>query len=97
MQWLQKIRRAIGLGGMSRSDIAMMSCEDVTSRLYDFVDSELDEATRETIKAHLDAGACECRRALLMEIAFNERVRGSLECGGAPKPLKDRILQSLTE
>ena len=73
-----------------------MSCEDVSRLLYDYVDEELDADLRQRVDAHLTDSGCECRRALLLEVAFNEKVKDCL-CGGqAPDGLKKRIIESLS-
>jgi hypothetical protein len=71
--------------------VASLSCGDVAARLFDYMDDELDPSLKARIQEHLTHGSCECRRALLMELAFDERVRRCV-CGHrAPDSLKQRI------
>lgn len=75
----------------TEAHVASLSCGDVAARLYDYMDDELDPALKARIRDHLAHGSCECRRALLMELAFDERVRRCV-CGHrAPDSLKRRI------
>ena len=94
MSWIKSIKRVFGL---SRSDIEMMSCQEVMDVLYEYIDDELDEVTRLRVKGHMDMGQCECERALLFEIAFLKKVRGSLTSEPVPEDLRQRIIDRLVD
>lgn len=76
--------------------LAALSCGEVTARLFDYMVEAVDPALRARIEHHLTHGPCECRRALLMELAFDERIRRCV-CGHqAPASLRQRIRALLT-
>ena len=94
--FFERIKRALGRGSVTRSQIEKLSCKQVSALLYDYMDRELDPEVRTRVEAHVNGGACECGRALLMEIAFNEKMKSSLDCGSAPASLKRRIEETLS-
>lgn len=95
MSWLKRLRTHFGGKSIQSSDIDMMSCEQVVALLFDYVDDELDVQARAAIDQHVSQGACACKRALLLELAFTDKVRGTLRRGRAPEGLKRRIIESL--
>jgi mycothiol system anti-sigma-R factor len=70
-------------------------CEHVLERMYEFLDNELDTATGDAIRHHLDA--CEpCLDRFDVELAVRTLVRR--RCGGdvAPTHLRQKIVSQLT-
>ena len=97
MSWYQNLKRVFGLADLSKADIEKMSCEEVGALLYEYIDEELDAVTRARVKNHLEDGECPCQKVLLFELAFLERVRGSMDAEPVPDDLKQRIIASLVE
>lgn len=67
-----------------------MNCEQVVEHLWPFLDGELDGATSDELKQHLD----ECRRCF-SRAEFERRLRTMVRrsCKGepAPAPLQERM------
>jgi anti-sigma factor (TIGR02949 family) len=70
-------------------------CEHVLERMHEFLDHELDSATGDEIRAHLDAYE-PCLHRFDVEQAVRTLVRRC--CGGevAPAALRTRIVTELT-
>jgi mycothiol system anti-sigma-R factor len=67
-----------------------MNCEQVVERLWPFLDGELDLATADELKQHLD----ECRRCFSraeFERRLKVMVRRSCKCDQAPPALRGRM------
>ncbi|MGI9625259.1 MAG: zf-HC2 domain-containing protein [Longimicrobiales bacterium] len=96
MSLLDRMKAALGFGEDTEAKIQMMSCRDVGERLFDYIDGELDLETIARVRAHVEAGECECERALLLEIAFHKKVKGCLDSAAAPDGLRQRVLDSLS-
>lgn len=70
----------------------MIPCEDALSRIYEFLDGELDGVTHEQVERHFEI--CErCYPALAMEKNFKEAVHRALETNRTPPELKERVLE----
>lgn len=67
-----------------------MNCEQVVEHLWPFLDGELDVATSDDLRQHLD----ECRQCF-SRVEFERRlrtmVRRSCECDEAPSELQERM------
>lgn len=95
MSWIARLRQRLGTTRPRESDLAALSCEEVTEFLLDYVDDALDGDTRRRIDEHVGTCACACERALLAELAFTDRIKGTLRLGRAPEELRRRILDKL--
>ncbi len=97
MSWFARFRQRLGTDRPQEADLDQLSCTEVMSLLLDYVDDALDSDTRGRIDNHVGACACACQRALLAELAFTDRIKGTLRCTAASPDLKRRILDSLTK
>lgn len=82
--------------GGNVADGGMISCEDALSRLYEFLDGELDDLTRDQVRAHYEV----CRRCyphLAAERAFKAALQRAMEGRRAPPELRHRVLDLLGE
>ncbi len=94
-------KRLFGLNGKSRassngSSSAMMSCEEVCSSIYEYIDRELDEETAAGVKRHLDA-CPECYPMARFERHFVESIRRVTDQASASPDLQQRILDALAK
>lgn len=96
MSWIARLRQRLGKRSLREADLSVLSCDEVTAFLLDYVDDALDEKTRRRIDEHVGACSCACKRALLAEVAFTDRIKGALRRGRAPEELRRRILEKLT-
>ena len=72
------------------------TCEDALSRIYEFLDGELDDLTSEQVKAHFEA----CRRCyphLACERAFKAALERAVEGHRAPPELRREVIRLLDE
>lgn len=70
------------------------ACEHALSRLYEFLDGELDELTREEVEAHFEV----CKRCyphLACERSFRRALERAMQQERAPADLRHRILELL--
>jgi mycothiol system anti-sigma-R factor len=71
-------------------------CAEVLSRVYDFLDGEIDDERREEIRVHLDeCGPCLAQFGL--ERAVKELVHRSCACTHAPESLRVRIVTRIEQ
>ncbi|MGY1749733.1 mycothiol system anti-sigma-R factor [Modestobacter sp. SYSU DS0511] len=79
----------------AHDDVEIISCDDVLSHVFEFLDHETDDARRSVIAEHLE-DCSPCLRQFGIEQEFKALVRR--RCGGdAPPPgLRDRIKVQLT-
>ena len=96
MSWLKRLRARLGGRAPRATDIETMSCAEVVAVLFDYVDEELEDEAKAAVDRHVSMGTCACKRALLLELAFTDKVRGTLRRGRAPEGLRRRIIDSLT-
>lgn len=72
------------------------SCEQVVGRVHEFLDSELDEASCDEIRHHLDA--CEaCLEEFDAEAAMKQLVHRCCAGKSAPDSVKQNLLASLAQ
>lgn len=72
------------------------SCEQVVGRVHEFLDSELNEATCDEIRHHLDA--CEaCLEEFDAEAAMKQLVHRCCAGQSAPDSVKQNLLASLAQ
>lgn len=70
-------------------------CEDILERVSSFLDHELDEASTDAIRAHLEA--CEhCMDDYDFVMALKKRVNRCCRAQHAPPQLRVTILTSIT-
>lgn len=76
--------------------VAMIPCEEALTRLYDYLDGELDHVPTEEVRLHFEV----CKRCyphLRLEEAFKEALQRAAEgCDRAPPGLRQRIMDGLT-
>ncbi|UCE67133.1 MAG: mycothiol system anti-sigma-R factor [Candidatus Zixiibacteriota bacterium] len=71
-----------------------MTCQEAVNKLYEYIDSELDRATTEKIKKHLDLCRLCCDQ-FEFEKTMKELVHKCCDAAKAPDVLKEKILKSL--
>lgn len=72
----------------------MLSCEEALSRIYEFLDGELEEMTHEQVERHFDV--CKrCYPQLQWEQSFRRALHRAVEDEEAPGELKRRVRQLL--
>ena len=74
------------------ADPTMLSCEAALSRLYEFLDGELDDLTHEQVDAHFQV-CTRCYPHLAMEKSFQKALHRAVEERKAPPELKNRVLE----
>jgi len=80
-------------GGGSSDD---MSCEEALSRIYEYLDGELDPAPRQLVKAHFEV--CQrCYPYLASERSFKLALARAMEGQRAPEGVRARLLAILPE
>ena len=76
--------------------VAMISCEEASARLFEYLDGELEGMSEEEVRLHLEA--CEaCYPRVQFEKHFLEALRRSKGGGRASESLRERVIQSLAE
>ncbi|MDX1486908.1 MAG: zf-HC2 domain-containing protein [Acidiferrobacterales bacterium] len=71
--------------------IAEIDCLEAITRLYEYLDGNIDEESRASVEHHLDH-CRDCFSRAEFESALTERIRES-EKGKAPKSLQKRLRQ----
>jgi mycothiol system anti-sigma-R factor len=80
---------------MSRSERSGGDCARALASLYEFLDSEVDHASRAEIQHHIEA--CEpCLDEFQLERMVRVLVARSC-CERAPQPLRDKVLLSIRQ
>lgn len=109
MNWIQRLKQLFGpIEAPAPTDsadtmqcpgdaIGDMTCAEVMEQLHAYIDEEIDQEIRDRMKTHFDTAPCECERALLFELSFLTKVRGSVETESIPPDLRNRILKSLVK
>jgi mycothiol system anti-sigma-R factor len=81
---------------MTTSPDYLMPCHEVVQLLWEYLDDELDDARRASIREHLDL--CDhCRDHFTFEGAFLRSVERVLDDHGDSAALRTRILQALRD
>ena len=86
------IRRWMGGKPRDEGDGEMISCEEALSRIYEFLDGELDEMTHEEVERHFRV-CTRCYPHLRLEQSFREALHRAVEGEEAPPELKERVLE----
>jgi mycothiol system anti-sigma-R factor len=102
---LDRLKRLFGSGGLdssqgvgSQGDTAgaMISCEEASARLFEYLDGELESVSEEEVRGHLEV--CErCYPRVEFEKHFLEAIQRSQNGGRASASLKEKVLRSLAE
>ena len=75
----------------------MISCEDALSRIYEYLDGELDGVTHEEVDRHFRVCA-RCYPHLQLEQAFRDALHRAVETQeAAPPELRNRVLELMEE
>ena len=98
---LDGLRRLLGMNGNAPQKgedeaAAMMSCDDVRSKIFEYIDLELDSDTAAAVKEHLDA-CPECYPRAQFEKHFVESVQRVTSQETAGPELRNRILDALSK
>lgn len=98
---LERLKRLLGMTQAPHqngddSAAVMISCDDVRSSLFEYIDQELDPQTAAGVKMHLDA-CPECYPLARFEAKFVEAIQRVTSQVGAGKDLEQRILDALAE
>lgn len=85
-------------GGGPESDSAgeMIPCEEAMSRLFEFLDGELDDASAADVRKHVDVCKA-CYPRFQFEKEFLDALHRAQDDKGASPELKGRILQLLAD
>ena len=74
----------------------MISCEEAAARLFEYLDGELDDASEEDVRRHLEVCKA-CYPRAQFEKHFIEALGRSQNNGHAPEELKGRILEAIAQ
>ena len=99
MSAFERLKRLLGLsrsGNGADPSEAMISCEEATARLFEYLDGELDELSEEEVRRHLEVCKA-CYPRAQFERHFLEALGRAQKNGRASEELKDRVLQALAE
>jgi len=73
-----------------------ISCLDAVTVVYEFLDGELQGASKEHVRAHFEA--CQrCYPHLRLEEAFREAIRRACTGEKAPEDLRENVLSLLRD
>ncbi len=89
---------AASSGGGSSHDnaVAMISCEEASARLFEYLDGELEGMSEDEVRLHLET--CEaCYPRVQFEKHFLEALRRSKDGGRVSESLRERVILSLAE
>jgi len=99
MSWLARVLRMLGAGSAGESGggmESMISCEEALAVVFEFLDGELEPASRGRVKAHFDV--CQrCYPQLKLEEAFLATVARARADEHAPSGLRDAVMRLLAE
>ena len=97
MSWRDRIRKLFGSGnGGSGEGPEMIPCEEAAARLFEYLDGELDEVSREEVEHHLEICA-RCYPRLVFERSFLEAVERVQRGEKAPAELRNRVMAVIEE
>ena len=73
----------------------MIPCEEVSARLFEYLDGELESLSEEEVRTHLED--CErCYPRVQFEKHFLDALQRSQNGGRVSEDLRARVMQSLT-
>ena len=112
MSFFESLRRLFGGGGQDgrsggtdasgsmgpsgETAAAMISCEEASSRLFEFLDGELEGLSEEEVRRHLEVCKA-CYPRVKFEKHFLEALQRSQNGDRVSTSLKERVLQVLAE
>ena len=83
-------------GSPDETAVAMVTCDEASARLFEYLDGELEGVSEEEVRRHLEV--CEaCYPRVQFEKHFMEALRRSQNGGRASESLRERVLQSLAQ
>ena len=85
-----------GGGSKGGSAVAMISCEEASSRLFEYLDGELEGVSEEEVRGHLEVCKA-CYPRMQFEKHFLEALRRSQNGDQVSAGLKERVLRSIEE
>jgi len=77
-------------------DPEMISCEEALSLVNEFLDGELEDVTKDRVKAHFDV-CSRCYPHLRLEESFREAVRRASRGESASPELRAKLMSLLAE
>ncbi len=87
---------ASSAGSQGDTAVAMISCDEASARLFEYLDGELEGVSEEEVRGHLEI--CEaCYPRVQFEKHFLEALRRSQNGGQASASLKERVLLAIEE
>ncbi|HIF07453.1 MAG TPA: hypothetical protein EYQ64_11040 [Gemmatimonadetes bacterium] len=76
--------------------VELITCQEASARLFEYLDGELDGISEEEVRGHLEV--CQaCYPRVEFEKHFLDALRRSQNGGRASENLKERVLRSLAE
>jgi len=93
---LDALKRWMGSGGEDDDDgnAEMLSCEDALTRIYEFLDGELEKLTHEQVERHFKV--CKrCYPQLQWEKSFRRALHRVVDEEEAPEELKAKVRRLL--
>ncbi len=99
MSAFERLKRLLGLsakGNGGEPAGGMISCDEASARLFEYLDGELDGISEEEVRRHLDVCKA-CYPRAQFEKHFIEALGRSQKDGRASEEMKGRILQALAE
>ena len=85
-----------GDGSPGETAVAMITCDEASARLFEFLDGELEGMSEEEVRRHLEVCKA-CHPRAQFEKHFLEALRKSRNGGRASASLKERVLQALAQ
>ena len=83
-------------GSVGEAAVAMISCDEASARLFEYLDGELEDLSEEEVRHHL--AVCEaCYPRVQFERHFLEALQRSQNGGRVSETLRERVLQALAE
>ena len=83
-------------GPPGETAVAMISCEDASARLFEFLDGELEAVSEEEVRTHLEICKA-CYPRVQFEKHFLEALRRAQNGGRVSENLKERVRKALAE
>lgn len=74
----------------------MISCDDATARMFEYLDGELESASEEEVRRHLDVCKA-CYPGVQFEKHFLAALGRSQTNGRASEELRNRVVQAIAE
>lgn len=85
-----------GSDSLQDTAVAMISCDEASARLFEYLDGELEGVSDEEVRRHLEVCKA-CYPRAQFEKHFLEALQRSQNGGSASASLRERVLRSLAE